>query len=150
MPRADMFPCLVSLLECLFLPARQDPPASNRAAPGAQQRVMAIMRRGPEDGKGVQLCHQPQDSVAFPAVVGWPMGQTQLWLRPLALLLLKQSMPRVGEPTGTSRAPWQFLIQRKHQSLVWANGSAMKQRPQRGDMGAVLPSGSPALQHAQL
>lgn len=62
-----MFPCLVSLLECLFLPASQDPSASNRAVPEARQHVMAIMRRGPEDGKGVQVCHQPQNSVALPA-----------------------------------------------------------------------------------
>ncbi|XP_015497627.2 myozenin-3 isoform X1 [Parus major] len=44
-----MFPCLVSLLECLSLPASQDPSPSHRAAPRAQQEVMAIMRPSPGD-----------------------------------------------------------------------------------------------------
>ncbi|KAM9603836.1 myozenin-3 isoform 4-T6 [Morphnus guianensis] len=48
-PGADTCPCLVSPQGCLSLPAGQDPSLSHRAAPGAWQQVMTIMRPGPED-----------------------------------------------------------------------------------------------------
>ena len=87
-PGADVSPCLVSPWGCLSLSAGQDPSPSHRAAPGALQQVMTIMRPGPEDGKGGS-----GDATGPRAVLpALPRGQTQLWLRPLAPL------PRASVP----------------------------------------------------
>ncbi|XP_075366061.1 myozenin-3 isoform X1 [Mycteria americana] len=60
----DASPCLVSPRGCLSLPAGQDPSRSRRAAPGAWQQVMTIMRPGPEDVPQLDLGKKvstPQD-----------------------------------------------------------------------------------------